>query len=71
MDLNFLSFNGYGIFVWPAFIFTFLCCAALLIKTKQELKKYEQLFSKELKEAEAETEAAIKIIKDKKVYQLS
>ena len=67
MDLNFLSFNGYGIFVWPAFIFTFLSCAVLLIKTKQELKKYEQLFSKELKEAEAE----IKIIKDKKVYQLS
>jgi len=69
MDLNFLSFNGYGIFVWPAFIFTFLSCAVLLIKTKQELKKYEQLFSKELKEAEAEAE--IKIIKDKKVYQLS
>ena len=72
MNLDFINFDGYGIFVWTAFMFTFLSCAVLFIKTKQELRKYEQLFLKELKESEAEAE--IKIIKDKKVkkvYQLS
>ena len=68
MNLDFFSFNGYGIFVWTAFAFTFLSCTILFIKTKRQLKKYEQLFSKELKETE------IKVTKDKKVkkiYQLS
>ena len=72
MNLDFFNLNGYGVFVWTAFIFSFLSCTILFIKTKRELKRYEQLFSRKLKETETETE--IKVIKDKKVkkvYQLS
>ena len=68
MNLDFINFDGYGIFVWTAFMFTFLSCAVLFIKTKRKLKKYEQLFSRELKETEIK---AIKDKKVKKIYQLS
>tara|TARA_B100000029_G_scaffold446751_1_gene468092 strand:+ start:929 stop:1135 length:207 start_codon:yes stop_codon:yes gene_type:complete len=68
MNLDFFSFNGYGVFVWPAFVFTFLACTVLFIKTRQQLKKYEQMFSKELEETEIK---AIKDKKVKKIYQLS
>tara|TARA_B100001123_G_C15292162_1_gene1017846 strand:- start:1238 stop:1453 length:216 start_codon:yes stop_codon:yes gene_type:complete len=38
--------GGYGQFVWPAFIFTFLSCFFLFVKTKKELKKHETLYAK-------------------------
>ena len=38
MNVEFLILGGYGQFVWPAFIFTFVCCFALYIKTKKNLK---------------------------------
>lgn len=44
MNLELINLNGYGIFVWPAFIFTFACCTILFIKTKRELVKYEKIF---------------------------
>jgi len=46
MDINFLTFNGYGLFVWPAFIFAFLCCLIVYLKTARKLKKYEYLYTK-------------------------
>ena len=46
MNLEFLILGGYGQFVWPAFIFTFVCCFALYIKTKKEFQKQEKMFLK-------------------------
>ena len=39
--------NGYGIYVWPSFLFTFLVCLFLFLKTKKTLKKLEKDFIKE------------------------
>ena len=44
MDLNIFFLNGYGQFVWPAFLFTFLSCFFLFLKTKAEFKKQEKIF---------------------------
>jgi len=42
--------NGYGQFVWPAFMFTFLSCYILYIKTLKEFKKQEKLYLREFKQ---------------------
>ena len=42
--------NGYGQFVWPAFVFSFVSCFYLFVKTKSELKKQEKSFSLEFYE---------------------
>ena len=47
MDLKFLILGGYGQFVWPAFIFTFVSCFILYAKTKKELQNQEKIFLKE------------------------
>ena len=47
MDLEFLVLNGYGQFVWPAFVFTFVCCFFLYLKTKKELLRSEKIFAKQ------------------------
>ena len=44
MSLDLLDFGGYGHFVWPAFLFTFVSCVSLYLMTKKELKKYEEIF---------------------------
>ena len=44
MDIELLVLNGYGQFVWSAFIFTFVGCLFLYIKTKKELRKHEEMF---------------------------
>ena len=44
MNIELLTLGGYGYFVWSAFIFTFLCCFSLYLKTKKELNKQEKLF---------------------------
>ena len=43
-------FGGYGQFIWPAFIFTFLSCFFLYLKTKKELRRQEKIFLKEFKQ---------------------
>ncbi len=47
MNLEFFILNGYGQFVWPAFIFTFATCYFLYFKTKREFKKQEKMYLKE------------------------
>ena len=64
MDLEFFILGGYGQFVWSAFIFTFVSCLILYIKTKKELQKQEKMF---LKEYEKLHTAEIKIAKEKKI----
>ena len=50
MNLELLILGGYGQFVWPAFIFTFVSCFSLYIKTKKEFQKQEKIFLKEFKQ---------------------
>ena len=64
MDLEFFILGGYGQFVWSAFIFTFVSCLILYIKTKKELQKQEKMF---LKEYERQLIAEIKTTKEKKI----
>ena len=54
MNLEFLILGGYGQFVWPAFIFTFVSCFTLYIKIKKEFKKQEKMFLKEFKQMPTE-----------------
>ena len=44
MIFQIINLGGYGQFVWPAFIFTFVSCSYLYLKTKNELKAQEKLF---------------------------
>ena len=66
MNLEIFLFNGYGYFVWPAFIFTFLSCLFLYIKTKKELKKQEKIFLRHFKVIET-----IKVEKPRKKEELA
>ena len=50
MNIEFLGLGGYGSFVWPAFIFTFLSCFLLYLKTKKEFKRQEKMFLIEFKQ---------------------
>jgi len=60
--------GGYGQFVWSAFIFTFVCCLVLYLKTKKELKKQEAVFLIEYKRPKIEK---IKVAKQKEVLSAS
>ena len=50
MNIEFLILDGYGQFVWPAFIFTIVSCFSLYLKTKTEFKKQEKIYLKEFKQ---------------------
>ena len=60
MNLEFLILGGYGQFVWPAFIFTFVSCFSLYVKTKKEFQKQEKMFVKEFKQMPTEKIATVK-----------
>ena len=49
MNMEFFILNGYGQFVWPAFIFTILSCFFLYLNTRKEFKKQEKIYLKEFK----------------------
>jgi len=68
MNIELILLNGYGQFVWPAFIFTFLSCYFLYIKTQKEFKKIEKIYLQEFKEKE---NLQIQVIKAKKKYTRS
>ena len=44
MNMELIILGGYGQFVWPAFIFTFISCFSLYLKTKKEMQKQEKIF---------------------------
>ena len=54
MNLELLILGGYGQYVWPAFIFTFVSCFVLYTKTKKEFQKQEKMFLKEFKQIQTE-----------------
>ena len=66
MIIELLSMNGYGIFVWAAFIFTFFCCLSLYYFTKKEMKRLEKDFVNKLEKLSSEQ---IKVVKEKKVIK--
>ena len=68
MSIELLFLGGYGQFVWPAFIFTFVCCFVLYLKTKKELKKQEAIFLIEYKQPKI---TKIKVAKQKEVLSAS
>ena len=53
MNLELFILGGYGYFVWPAFIFTFLSCFVLYLKTNKEFKKQEKMFLNKFKQMQA------------------
>ena len=66
MNIEFLVLGGYGQFVWPAFIFTFVSCFLLYIKTKKELKRQEKMFLIEFKQMPI---TKIEVAKQKKLLK--
>ena len=48
MISNFITMNGYGLYVWLSFSGVFISCVVVYVKTKKTLKKYEQEFLAEL-----------------------
>jgi len=64
MDLEIFILGGYGQFVWPAFIFTFVSCFILYKKTKKELRKQEKLFLREYGQLNP---VKIKTVEEKKI----
>ena len=50
MNLELLVLGGYGQFVWPAFIFTFVSYFLLYLKTKKDLIRQEKMFLIEFKQ---------------------
>jgi len=61
MIINFISMNGYGLFVWLSFGIVLLSCFALYLRTKRTLKKYEREFLAEFKTlSETEKKAVLK-----------
>ena len=66
MDIELLVLNGYGKFVWSAFIFTFVSCFLLYIKTKKELKRQEKMFLIEFKQIPI---AKIEVAKQKELSE--
>jgi heme exporter protein D len=66
MESNFFTLSGYGQFVWSAFIFTFVSCIALYLKTNKELKKQEKVFLSEYKDFQIEK---IKTFREKKIIR--
>ena len=60
MNLEFLILGGYGQFVWPAFIFTFVSCYVFYAKTQKEFQKQEKMFLKEFKQMQTKKIATVK-----------
>jgi len=60
MNLELLILGGYGQFVWPAFIFTFVSCFSLYVETKKEFQKQEKIFLKEFKQMQTEKIETVK-----------
>ena len=47
MNFEIFLMDGYGVYVWSSFGFTFLVCLFLYIRTKKTLQKLEKDFIKE------------------------
>ena len=59
MITNFISMNGYGLFVWLSFGIAFLSCTILYFKTRKTLKKHEKEFLAEFKDLTIEEKKSV------------
>ena len=50
MNLDFFILNGYGQYIWPAFLITFASCFVLFLKTKKDLKRLEKILMQQYKQ---------------------
>ena len=48
MNINFITMDGYGLYVWSSFIFTIVVCLYVFIRTRKTLKKLEKDFKVEV-----------------------
>ena len=64
MSINAIYMGGYGIYVWSAFIFAFVCCLYLYLKTKRELHRQEQAFLNHVKDL---PKAKVQIVQTQRV----
>ena len=67
MIIEFISMNGYGLFVWLSFSIVFISCAVVYFKTKKTLRKYEQEFLTEFQTLSLEEKN--RALKNSKVAQ--
>jgi heme exporter protein D len=67
MIADFLSMNGYGLYVWASFSAVIISCAVVYFRTKKTLKKYEQEFLAELQALTLEEKS--KAIANSKIAQ--
>ena len=64
MNFEIFLMEGYGVYVWSSFGFTFFVCLLLYIRTKKTLKKLEKDF---VKEAHNLSEDRLKEVKKQKI----
>ena len=64
MNFEIFIMNGFGIYVWSSFAFTFIVCLFLYVRTRKTLKKLEKNF---IKEANNLSEEQFEDIKKQKI----
>ncbi|MDC0426536.1 hypothetical protein OAM08_00925 [Pelagibacteraceae bacterium] len=67
MITEFITMNGYGLYVWLSFSIVITSCAIVYFKTKKTLKKYEKEFLVELETLSIREKN--KVLKTSKVAQ--
>ena len=67
MITEFITMNGYGLYVWLSFSIVLISCAVVYLKTKKTLKKYENEFLVELQNLSLEKKN--KALENSKVAQ--
>tara|TARA_B110000967_G_C18458140_1_gene351285 strand:- start:303 stop:536 length:234 start_codon:yes stop_codon:yes gene_type:complete len=67
MIIEFIAMNGYGLYVWLSFSVVFISFAAVYLKTRKTLKKYENEFLVELQNLTVEEKN--KALENSKVAQ--
>ena len=54
MIINIFFMDGYGLYVWSAFMFSFISCLFLFLKTRKSLKKVEKEYKLEVEKLSKE-----------------
>jgi heme exporter protein D len=67
MITEFITMNGYGLYVWSSFSAVIISCVTVYLKTKRTLRKYENEFLVELQKLSVEEKN--KALENSKVAQ--
>ncbi len=54
MMINIFFMDGYGLYVWSAFIFSFISCLFLFLKTRKSLREVEKEYKLEVEKLSKE-----------------